>query len=358
MSEPVIAIDARLVAGVGTGDSTYWTGLLHGFTKIPLGFRILLISNTARPPGIPWCDKFEWLEVPGRNGRLWSLLAFPRAARRAGARAIHAQYSLSPLVKRAGITTIHDVSFLIGPEWFRPRDRFLLKRTVPAAAKRAAAVITVSETSKGEIERLIPAAWGKTTATPLACPPWIRPVEEAASVVGEKFGLEPGYLLTVGTRWPRKNMALAVEASDLLAEGIARPLVITGKPGWGEQEMGKRAKAVGYVDADTLSALYSAAGMYLAPSRHEGFGLPLVEAFTCGCPVMCSSGGSFPEVAGDAALVQQSWEPGAWAEAISGALMDSSKLEFLRREGHKRAKQFSWETTARLTAEVYQRVIG
>lgn len=358
MREPTVAIDARLVAGASTGDSTYWTGLLYGFTKISTDFRIALISNTPRPSGIPWCENFEWIQVPGRNSRLWSLVSFPRAARKLGAQAIHTQYSLSPLVGRLGITTIHDVSFLIGPEWFKPRDRFLLGKTVPAAAARAAAVITVSDSSKREIESLIPAAKGKTVATPLACPPWIHRVEDASAVVRAKFGLDAGYLLTVSTRWPRKNMNLAVRASELLSEGLARPLVITGKAGWGENEMGKHTMAVGYVDAETLSALYSAAGMYLAPSRHEGFGLPLVEAFTCGCPVMCSSGGSFPEVAGNAAIVEKSWEPDDWARTLSATLADSSKLDFLRQEGLKRASDFSWEKTAQLTAEVYQRVIG
>lgn len=358
MTEPIVAWDARLIAGRSTGDSTYWTGLLGGFSNIDPGFRILLISNADKPAGIPWSEKFQWLKVPGGNQRLWSLFSFPRAARRAGAQVIHAQYTLSPLVGRTGVTTIHDVSFLIGPEWFRARDRILLTRLVPASARRAAAVITVSETSKSEVERLIPAALGKTTATPLACPPWIRRDENGASLVKEKFGLDRGYLLTVGTRWPRKNMELAVAAAELLPESAARPLVITGKPGWGEESVGARTKAVGYVDAETLSALYSAAGLYIAPSRHEGFGLPLMEAFECGCPVICSEGGAFPETAGDAAVVQRGWEASQWSATMGSLLADSSKLSDLRARGLRRVREFSWEETARRTANVYRQVIG
>ena len=151
-------------------------------------------------------------------------------------------------------------------------------------------------------------------------------------------------------------MNLAVEAARLA--GVDQPLVITGKAGWGEAEAGGHVKAVGYVDAESLSALYSAAGLYLAPSLHEGFGIPIVEAFTCGCPVICSSGGALPEVAADAAIVMNTWEPAAWAEAIKNALHDSSKLESLRARGLRRATSFSWESMAANTIEVYKRVIA
>lgn len=351
-----VAVDARLVAGQSTGDSTYWTGLLHGIANISSDFRFVLFSNAERPQGIPWSEQFEWRTVPAQSARFWSLVKFPLAARKARAKVIHAQYSLSPLVGRYGITTIHDVSFLICPDWFPVRDRALLTLTVPQSARRAAAVITVSETSRGEIERLIPYARGKTSATPLACPPWIRPVANAEATLNHKLGLQPGYLLTVGTRWPRKNMNLAVQACEQLS-GV-RTLVVTGKTGWGEKQPSRVVKEVGYVDSETLSALYSAASLYLAPSLHEGFGLPLLEAFTCGCPVVCSSGGALPEVAGDAAIVMKTWEPKDWSDAIDRTLSDSSKLKSLRESGFRRTADFSWEETARRTMEVYRRVIG
>jgi len=354
LSRPVVAWDARLVAGDSTGDSTYWTGLLHGMTQLDLDFRLLLISNKPKPENIPWREDFVWQCVPGAGRTYWSLVTFPLEARKAGAKVIHAQYGLSPLIGNCGVTTVHDVSFFIGPEWFRPKDRFLLQRSMPGTARRAAAIVTVSESSKSEIERYLPAARGKTFVTHLACPPWIHPVPDAERIVREKFGLEPGYVLTVGTRWPRKNMDLAIEAT----KGLDRRLVITGKPGWGDAPMHVGVQAVGYVDNETLSALYSAAGLYLAPSRHEGFGLPLVEAFTCGCPVLCSSGGAFPEVAGDAAQVIKEWDPASWSEAIRTLLADSSKLENLRQRGLQRAKAFSWREMARKMAEVYTRVIG
>ncbi len=350
---PTVALDARLVGGTSTGDSTYWTGLLHGLARVERPFRICLLGNVPRPPEIPAC--FEWRHVSARSGRWWSLVSFPLAARRLGARAIHAQYTLSPLVGDRGITTIHDVSFLLNPEWFPPKHRLLLTRAVPASVRRARRVITVSETSRREIEERIPAARGKTVVTFNACPPWIRavPGEEAKATVRRELGIEGPFLLTVGTRWPRKNMALAVEATALLPAGSRRTLVVTGKPGWGEERFGGHVRAVGYVSNEILSNLYSAADLYLAPSRHEGFGIPLLEAFRCGCPVLCSVGGALPEVAGEAASVMPLWDARAWSSAIGALLTAPTRLEDMRQKGRAREREFTWEETARRTMAIY-----
>jgi glycosyltransferase involved in cell wall biosynthesis len=348
VSELIIAIDARLAGGDSTGDSSYWSGLLHGLSKISLDARFLLFSNADKPPGIP--KEFEWVTIPSRNSRWWSMVAFPLAARKKGASVIHTQYNLSPLCANRGITTVHDVSFFIGPQWFRTRDLLLLRRFVPASVRRAKRVITVSQTSKDEIESNIQAARGKTLVTHLACPVHID--ANASIDVQTQFGLDQPFLLSVGTRWPRKNMALAVEAARL----AQYPLVLTGKPGWGEADYPQHVKAVGYVDSATLSSLYRQSAMYLAPSKHEGFGLPVLEAFMCNCPVICSYGGALPEVAGDAAIVMQSWQAQDWATTIQESMVDSSKLDDLRRRGRERLAQFSWEKTASQTMDIYQQV--
>jgi glycosyltransferase involved in cell wall biosynthesis len=344
----LIAIDARLVGAESTGDSTYWTGLLYGLSRIGTSHEIILFSHTPKP-SIPWLEAFQWVTIPARSQRFWSLLAFPIAARRHGATSIHTQYTLSPLAGRKGITTIHDVSFFIGPEWFKPKDRFLLQRSVPASATRAARIMAVSNTSKEEIERYIPSASAKVTVSPNACPPWI----ERSS---RKPSHEGAYVLTVGTRWPRKNMSLAVEAMSLLPSDLPHKLLVTGKQGWGESDLGARGVATGYVSNEELGNLYSHADLYLAPSRHEGFGIPVLEAFRCGCPVLSSRGGALPEVVGDAGVIEPSWEPEDWAAAIQRLVNDKSKLEELRGKGFERERLFTWDDCARITEQVYSEV--
>lgn len=357
---PVIAaLDARLAASKNTGDTSYWRGLIRGLAELDSDFQFLLFSNTARPQGIPDAPNLEWIEVSASHPRIWSLSRFPKAAAARGAKVIHTQYNISPFSKIPTITTIHDVSFFIGPEWFLPRDRIMLQRFIPKSCARAEAIITVSETSKADIERHIPVARGKVTAIPNALGDNISPlpIEEAERIVRGQLGVQGPYVLTVGTRWPRKNMMLAVEAMDQLPDRFPHRLILTGKPGWGEEKLGKRSRAVGYVSNAELTALYQCADLYLAPSRHEGFGIPLLEAFACECPVLASSGGALPEVAGGAAMIEESWEASHWADTIAGILADSKKRAELKTLGLSRLQDFDWKKSAEQTLDVYRSVL-
>ncbi|HVL38924.1 MAG TPA: glycosyltransferase family 1 protein [Fimbriimonadaceae bacterium] len=352
-----IGIDARLVGGSSTGDSTYWTGLLHGLSKLSPDAEFLLYTNAAQPAEIPSHPSFRWNVLPGRSGRWWSFVQFPLRARADGCDVIHTQYALSPLVGRRGVTTIHDVSFRIGPHWFRTKDRFLLNALVPRAARRARKVITVSETSKKDLVSHLGLEPAKIAVTPLAPSHKLKnvPSTQAEPMLAE-LGVRRPYLLSVGTRWPRKNMRLAVEAVDLLPADLPHRLVLTGKSGWGESGNSSRLQTIGYVEERLLAALYSSADLYLAPSHYEGFGLTILEAFTCGCPVLCSVGGAQAEVAGDAAHVLAEEEPEAWAGAMKDLLTDSSKLQSMREKGLLRVGQFSWTETATRTLQVYREV--
>ncbi len=356
---PIVALDARLITSSNTGDSSYWRGLVGGLIELDPDIQFLLYSNAPRPDWIPENEKFSWKVVEPSSSRQWSWFDFPEAALEAGAKAVHTQYSLSPLLKDVGITTIHDVSFMIGPRWFGLKDLFILRTQIPATVKRAQKIITVSETSRSEIETFLPAAIGKTEVTYNALGKNIAPMpKEKAEAMVRELGITEPYLFTVGTRWPRKNMALAVEAVKHLPDEVTNRLVVTGKPGWGKEDFHDRVTATGYVSDEQLTALYQCAEMYLAPSRHEGFGIPLLEAWACETPVVCSMGGALPEVADDAAEVVESWQAQDWADAISNLLQDSSKLERLREAGRKRLNDFSWRDTAQKTVEIYREVIG
>jgi glycosyltransferase involved in cell wall biosynthesis len=218
-------------------------------------------------------------------------------------------------------------------------------------------VLAVSETSRHEIEKYVPAAAGKTVVARLACPPWIRRIDRDIAIARvRELGLESPFALTVGTRWPRKNMGLAVRAVDGVNPEFKLNLAITGKFGWGPSELGRSGVATGYVSNQDLSCLYSAADLYLAPSKHEGFGIPVLEAFRCGCPVLASSGGALPEVVGDAGIVELEWTQEAWTKRIEGLLGDRCKLDDLGARGLEREKQFTWEETARITLQAYREV--
>lgn len=357
---PVAALDVRLVSSRSTGDTSYWRGLLQGLAQLESEFSFLLFSNTSRPSGIPESDNFEWIELPAASSRLWSLLNFPKAAHRRGADVIHSQYNLSPRVGSKGVTTIHDVSFYIGPQWFKFKDRLLLQQGLPRTCRRARQIITVSETSRSEIEKYIPAARGKVTAIPNALGDNISPMDQADAehIVRGQMGISRPYAMTVGMRWPRKNMMLAVEAMEALPETFPHQLIVTGKPGWGEESFGRRTRATGYVSNHELTALYQCADLYLAPSLHEGFGIPLLEAFACGCPVLSSSGGALPEVADGAAEIEPTFDPSSWSKSIADLLSNAAKRAELAERGAKRLADFDWRRSAAKTLDVYRKVLA
>lgn len=345
----MVAIDARLIGAGATGDSTYWLGLIHGLARLRPRFRIVLFSNAPLPAPVP--GGFEVRVVRARSPRWWSLVSFPLAARQLGARAIHTQYALSPLVGARGVTTIHDVSFLIEPAWFRPKDRFLLRTTVPSSARRAARVITVSESSQLEISFHLKLPKSQIVVTPLALNPAFSPPDQFNPVPDAQ-----PYLLAVGTVWPRKNLRLALEAVERLPADLPHRLKVVGKSGWGDLPAGPRAERLGYVSDMELARLYAGASALIVPSLHEGFGLTLLEAFAFGCPVVCGTGGALLETGGDAVLALPDYRVETWAAGIEALLRDSGKVETLRARGRERVRQFDWQETARLTAEVYDEV--
>jgi glycosyltransferase involved in cell wall biosynthesis len=350
----IVAIDARLFGGTSTGDSTYWTELIHELSTVDSNALFLLYSNAPSPIEIPKSSKIRWVLLPSRSSRWWSFVLFPLAARKAGAHVLHAQYNVSPLARNP-VLTVHDVSFFIDPGWFRSKDRWLLSVGVPRSIARAKRVIAVSKTCKVEIERFVPGAIGKVIAIPNACPTWIqRQNREEARDRLTRLGVPDPFLLTVGTRWPRKNMRLAIDACDLLESSIPHRLCVTGKTGWGDQELGGRGFATGYVSQKTLCDLYSVADLYLATSLHEGFGIPVLEAMRCGCPVLSSSGGALPEVVADAGFVEANWDAASWSKTIGDLLSDPSRLQSLRERGLKRVNDFSWTTTAQQTFAQYE----
>lgn len=362
MKQSIVAIDARSIGKDHTGDTTYWTGLVRGLASLNSDLTYLLFSNAPAPVWIPQTANFRWIELHSQSDRWWSLFRFPLTARRLGARVIHTQYNLSPLVTHGGVTTIHDVSFYHEPDWFRPRDRLLLQRFVPPSARRASRVLTVSEFSKREIHAHISGlADEKVVVAPNACPDEIQPIERdlAKSHVRDHLAVNEPYILTVGTRWPRKNFALALSAADRLPPTLQHRLVVTGKPGWGDEGSSSRATPVGFVDSATLSALYSAADVFLAPAKYEGFGITLLEAFRCGCPVLASANGAHEEVAGGAAQIEPSWDPDAWAQRIERMLASGQdSKDKLRDAGIAREREFTWERTAKIVEQEYRALLA
>jgi alpha-1,3-rhamnosyl/mannosyltransferase len=267
------------------------------------------------------------------------------------------------------VVTVHDLSFVHHPE-SHPKDRLEhFARFLPGTLERAAHVITDSETVRREALAHFGLDPKRVTAIHLGVGPEFAPRDAAATApVLARHGLvHGGYLLSVGTLEPRKNLALAMRAWASLPKGVrgGRPLVVAGAKGWLNDslvalvERLEREGAVrflGFVPQEDLPVLYAGALAMAYPSRYEGFGLPVVEAMACGVPVVTSSASCLPEIAGEAALLADPDDEAAMARALRSLVEDAALRERLGRAGIARAREFTWARCAERTVGIYRAV--
>jgi glycosyltransferase involved in cell wall biosynthesis len=217
---------------------------------------------------------------------------------------------------------------------------------------------------------LLDVASDKITVVHLAADPSFRPLPDAtAAQVAAQYQLDPGFLLFVGTLEPRKNVPALLLAYQMLLNRrvIEAPLVLVGGKGWLYEEIFDRVEALGLdhhvrflhgvPDVD-LPGLYSAASALAMPSFYEGFGLPALEAMSCGTPVVVADRASLPEVVGDAGLLVDPESPEDLAKALERVLTKQGERERMRKAGLERAAAFSWERVARETQAVYEEVLS
>ena len=367
-----VGIDGRTVTGRFTGDRTYWLNMLRSLTALTGRDESYCVYSRLPIPAetIPAHPQWKIESLSAVNDRLWTMFAFPSALRRDGAEVAHTQYTIPIHTPCPTITSVHDISFRLYPSWFPKKHRLLLNLAVPGAMRRAARIITLSESSRRDIIRIYGIPPEKIHAIHLAAGPEYQPIpkEIARAAVNERYGLNDPYVIAVGVLQPRKNLALLLEAFAIAKRRakLAHRLVITGKAGWDYENLGVLAgrlgitesvQFTGYVADEDLPHLYSAAEVLAFPSLYEGFGLPPLEAMACGTPALVSDAPAMPEVAGDGAWVLPVMSPVAWADAIAALCTDSELRRSWAQRGIRRAAQFSWERTAAQTKKVYEEAL-
>ncbi len=299
---------------------------------------------------------------------LWAATGFPKADTfLGGVDVFHAtNYVLPPTRSARRVVTIHDLSFLVAPELCSPKIRRIFAHGVRAYAHGADAILVYSESTKNDIVRLLDVDPARIVTAPIAVDENFKPVprDDAEDTLAKRFDVRPPFVLFVGTLEPRKNVPAVVRTFARLANDIPHRLVLVGGVGWNaepilrtidELRLGDRIQRVGFVPAyDDLRFFYSAADAFLFPSHYEGFGLPVLEAMACGCPVITANNSSLPEVGGDAALYAESEDVEGLASALASVLSDATRRERMRQLGLERARTFSWRRCAETTLGVYR----
>ncbi len=296
---------------------------------------------------------------------LWEQTRFAPWVARSGVEVLFCPHSLLPTrCPVPMVQLVHDLQVFDLPENFSRLKRAYLYRRLPDSARRAARIIAISEFTCQSVVRNLRAPAEKTSVILEAASPDFTPRsgEEVAALRG-RFGLQQPYLLCLSTSHKHKHLDRLVRAFDALKDTREGPeqLVLAGLPGTGETEFRAALEQarhredifhLGRLPYEELSPLYAGALGLVFPSCYEGFGLPVVEAMACGCPVACSDAGSLPEAAGGAALLFDCHSDQAVTAVMRSLLEEPALREGLRVRGLERVKSLTWLETARQTLEV------
>ena len=340
-----------------------------------LGERLVPIaSRLARPVVGARRTLGERMATLGRD-LWWHQLGVTIAARRRGCELVHLPAGLGPVGGAfPKVVTIHDVMPIRFPEMFRPWYRNYARLVTPRLARSARAVIAVSQTVKRDVVEWLGVPAERVTVVPNGVEPGyapLRPDDPLAADLRRRYDLPRDFVLAVGSIEPRKNLPRLLEALHLLRSrpGPNRDLTLVhaGPQGWRPDEVAAAVQALaladavrflGYVPPEQLRALYGLARLFAYPSLWEGFGIPLLEAMACGCPVVTSDVSSMPEVAGEAAVLVDPTSVEDIARGIAAVWNDDGLRCGLVALGLARARQFTWPRAARETIAVYDAALA
>lgn len=351
----MITINGRFLVSPVTGVQRYARELCAALDRLLQSDAAAEEVTCLVPPdyaGQEGWSRIAVRRVGRRRGNLWEQIDLPRAAR---GRLLFSPANIGPYFHDQQVVTIHDASVFTFPRaysfTFRMKYRLIYRRMARIAQK----IITVSEFSKHELMRTCGMREAQFAVIPegseqFACTP-------ADETILQKAGLEgKAYFLGVGSQSPHKNMQGLISAFRTLDRPEVELVLVGGAFGrvfqTAELALPARARHLGYVSDGALRALYQHALGFVFPSFYEGFGLPVLEAMTSQCPVVCSTAASLPEVGGDAVLYCDPADPADIARQMRALLDDPALRQSLASRGALRAQGFTWDAAARQTWEI------
>lgn len=367
-----VAWDMTHAGRIQTGTGEYARSLISALERVQ-GVRV---SNVAAPRFLDGRDRPDARMLRGAHQVIWTQFGLREELRRLRPDLLHAPAFVSTLAADCPlVVTILDLAYLHYPNHYSKTWLWYMKVLVPLVARRAAAIIVISEHTKRDVQQHLNLPSRKVHTVHLGVDNRrFRPLAASETApVAARYRLDLPFILHVGTLAARKNIPTLLKAvSHLKRSGFwhGRRLVLAGgiSPGLaGHVEVKATVERLrleqdvvflGHVPDEDVPALYSLADLLVMPSLFEGFGLPPLEAMACGTPVVASNASSLPEVVGDAGLLVPPREARALADAIESVLSDSELRNHMVERGQARASAFTWERTAEETALVYRRVLG
>jgi glycosyltransferase involved in cell wall biosynthesis len=366
-----IGIDARIVHYVRGGIPNYVLRLIEALAELDADtdYYVLHSRKDATPPipGPNFHPVACWTPPHNRLER-WALGA---EIARLGLDLLHTTDFVPPaLGYRRSVITVHDLTFLHYPQFLTAESRRYYNQQISWAVRRADHILADSYATKSDLGSMLDVDPEKVTVVHLAADPAFRPLTDGQVVpIAARYGLQPGYLLCVGTLEPRKNLpGLFLAYRQLLDDKTTTsPLVLVGSKGWlydeifervEELHLGEQVRFLHNVPDADLPGMYNASSVLVTPSFYEGFGLPALEAMASGTPVVVADRSSLPEVVGEAGLLVAPTDPGDIAQALARVLTDESLQARMCEMGLAQAARFTWERAARETLAVYHQMVN
>ncbi|MEW6058991.1 MAG: glycosyltransferase family 1 protein [Actinomycetota bacterium] len=373
MTSVAVHIDQLWFQAPG-GIGTYVRSLVPALVRQDpsLDLRLFHARFPSRERPERWLRDFWVEELPGSIKMLyprWNLTGRPPLpADLQSADLVHATNPAAIPPAAAGqklVVTVHDLAFKHYPGMFERSWRYLYEVGLRAAVRRADAILTPSRNTAEDVLSRTKVDPGKLHVVPLGASLDIGATD--AELTLARLKIPQPFVLFAGTLEPRKNLVRLIRAyRRVAATGLPHALVLAGALGWRHDALMREIALegpgditlTGLLTPEDLDALYRSADVFVYASLYEGFGLPVIEAMARGLPTVTSNTSSLPEVAGDAALGVNPRSVREIAQAIEAVLTDLDLAERLSMQGLRRAEQFSWNETARMTLKVYERAVG
>jgi glycosyltransferase involved in cell wall biosynthesis len=357
-----VLLDVRCLQGPSAtrGIGTYARGLTRALSAIGFEYSVLIdegLGPADLPPGVRTIHGVR-RRSHGRLGGWEDAIALRDDLSRIRPALYHALTLTLPSGSPCPVAvTVHDLIPWAFGGWRMLGERLrhrVAKRLLPGASL----IFAVSDSTSSDLLRIAAVDQSRIRVVHEGVDPVFRPRPEAASKVAERWGLTGRYLLFVGALDVRKDPRGLLSAWKVASEAAGPcELVVAGEPGRQAPADMRGARMLGHVSVDELVDLLGAAGCLLFPSLYEGFGLPVLEAMACGCPVVAYRNSSLPEVVGDAGILVPTLDAAALGRAAAEVMGDPKRRDTLVKKGRQQAARFSWERTARQTIDGYRGLV-
>ncbi len=369
-----IAIDIRTVTPVRSGVGNYVLNLLEALRRVAPQHQYFLIGLNGNLETLGWsleADQAYRTAISHEShplGDMWEHCWLPRVLEKNRVDVLHGPATLIPLRQGAyaSVVTVHDLVAFLFPETIPRKYAVYMRWLLTRVVKRADRIISVSYNTKEDLVRILGVEPEKITVVHEAAQPQFKPIKDRDKLeqVRRRYGIPGPFIYHVDNIEPRKNLVRLVKAFMLARKRLQRPvrLVITGQRGWltgklfrslNGLDLGDHVIFTGYVPHGELPLLMNAAQAFVFPSLYEGFGLPVLEAMSCGTPVVTSNISSLPEIVGRAAVLVDPNDVESIASGMVRVLEDQGLRWRLSAEGLVQARRFSWNKAAQETLRVF-----